>query len=187
MEAMRARKEKKYLERCRAAGIGFTALAFDTLGAAHPVTEGFLGEVFKEANRRDVCPDPRYASRAWDRVVVPLQVDVARQVLARRMEPTPEVLSVPVHLSPPVAVPCLCPAPRSFGPLPVYMDVPSLPSLLDIPAGSGSTVGFASAGCVFSAGVPQCVVCCFCCFFICFFFFCFFFFFFSFPSYFFSS
>jgi hypothetical protein len=51
LHAMRARKEKKYLERC--AGVGFTALAFDTLGAAHPATVEFLGEV-KEANRRDV-------------------------------------------------------------------------------------------------------------------------------------
>ena len=79
-----------------------------------------------------------------------MKVDVARQVLARRMEPTP-VLSVPVCLSAPVAVPCLCPAPRPFGSLPVYMDVPSLPSPLDIPAGSGSTVGSSSAGGVFYA------------------------------------
>jgi len=139
MEAVRARKERKYLERCRAAGIGFTALAFDTLGAAHPVTVEFLGR-FLADNRRDVCPDPRYTSRAWDRLVVPLQVDVARQVLARRSEPTPEVLSVLVHLSPAVAVPCLAPVPRPFGPLLPVSDVLSS-SLLDITAVSGTSVG----------------------------------------------
>jgi hypothetical protein len=77
MESVRTRKEHKYLARCREAGLGFTVLAFDTLGASHPSTVAFLDEVFKEASRREVCPDPRYASRAWDRVVVPLQVDVA--------------------------------------------------------------------------------------------------------------
>ena len=64
MEAARSRKERKYLERCRTAGVGFSVLAFDTLGASHPGTEEFLKEVFKEASRREVRPDPRYASRA---------------------------------------------------------------------------------------------------------------------------
>ena len=58
MESVRSRKELKYLARCRAAGIGFTVLAFDTLGATHPSTVAFLDEVFKEASRR------RYASKA---------------------------------------------------------------------------------------------------------------------------
>lgn len=105
MGAAKIRKEAKYLERCRASGIGFSVLAFDTLGAVHPDTSEFLGEVFKEALRRDPCPDPRYASHAWDRLVVPLQVDVARQLLARAVESSVEVLSTPVYLSRPVAAP----------------------------------------------------------------------------------
>src|SRR5690606_3876295 len=84
MEAARARKLTKYQESCRSAGFAYTVLAFDTLGAAHPDTEAFLSEVFKEAGRRELSSDPRYAPHAWDR---PLQVDVARQVLARVVDP----------------------------------------------------------------------------------------------------
>src|SRR6185369_2327866 len=113
MEAARAGKVQKYGGRCRAAGIGFSVLAFDTLGATHSSTQDFLKGVFKEAQRREICPDVRYASRAWDRVVVPLQIDVARQLLARTVAPTLECLSRPVFVSPSVAVPRVVPVCRS--------------------------------------------------------------------------
>ena len=38
MEEAIARKQKKYATRCQDAGMSFSVLAFDTLGAAHPTT-----------------------------------------------------------------------------------------------------------------------------------------------------
>ena len=121
MEAAVARKEAKYSVRCRDAGVGFSVLAFDTLGAVLPATEAFLKAMFKEAALRDVCPDVRYVQKAWHRVVVPLQVDVARQVLARSFEPSLDCLSKEVYVSPPVPAPRVVPVslglPRARSPL----------------------------------------------------------------------
>ena len=78
------RKRTKYEARCKEVGINFMALAFDTLGAVHPEAKEFLSVMFNDAMSRQLCPDRRYIEQAWHRVVVPLQVDVARQILAQR-------------------------------------------------------------------------------------------------------
>ena len=92
MEVAISRKEAKYLARCQEAGLNFSVLAFDTLGAAHPQTAAFLRAMFNDARRRSLCPDWRYIEQAWHRVMVPLQIDVARQILARNVQPELESL-----------------------------------------------------------------------------------------------
>jgi len=104
MEAAMHRKRTKYQARCQEVGINFMALAFDTLGAVHPEAKDFLSVMFKDAMSRQLCPDHRYIEQAWHRVVVPLQVDVARQILARSVPPSLETLSSTVFLGP--SVPC---------------------------------------------------------------------------------
>ena len=64
--------------RCRDAGMGFSVLAFDTLGAAHPTTVSFLRGIFRDAKSKQICPDVAFSQKAWNRVVVPFQVDIAR-------------------------------------------------------------------------------------------------------------
>ena len=107
MEVAVARKKSKYLERCREAGLNFTVLAFDTLGAAHPECQEFLRTIFKDARDRALCPDWRYMELAWQRVVVPLQVDVARQILARSIPPDLETLSRVVEVAPSIPSPSI--------------------------------------------------------------------------------
>jgi hypothetical protein len=115
------RKRTKYQARCQEVGINFMALAFDTLGAVHPEAKEFLSVMFKDAMSRQLCPDHRYIEQAWHRVVVPLQVDVARQILARSVPPSLETLSSTVFLGPSVPCPTIAlnlkalPAPAPFG------------------------------------------------------------------------
>ena len=121
MQVAMQRKRTKYLERCEEVGLNFMALAFDTLGAVHPEAKEFLGVMFKDAMSRQLCPDQRYIEQAWHRVVVPLQVDVARQILARSVPPSLETLSRPVFVGPSVPCPCIelnlkpLPVPAPFG------------------------------------------------------------------------
>jgi hypothetical protein len=103
MEQAMSRKQAKYLERCKDRGLGFSVLAFDTLGATHPVTATFLKAMFKDAKRRELCPDWKSVPQAWNRVIVPLQVDVARQILSRSVAPSLDALSTPVFVPPAVA------------------------------------------------------------------------------------
>jgi hypothetical protein len=107
MEEAIARKRKKYFARCQDAGLNFTVLAFDTLGAVHPDTADFLRCMFKDAKERELCPDWKSIPQAWNRVVVPLQIDVARQILTRSLPPTLETLSSPVFVAPAVAGPTI--------------------------------------------------------------------------------
>jgi hypothetical protein len=104
MDVAVARKKSKYLDRCQEAGLNFAVLAFDTLGATHPECEDFLRAIFKDARDRALCPDWRYMDLAWHRVVVPLQVDVARQIIARCVPPELETLNKTVVVAP--SVPC---------------------------------------------------------------------------------
>jgi hypothetical protein len=121
MQVAMQRKRTKYLERCEEVGLNFMALAFDTLGAVHPEAKEFLSVMFKDAMSRQLCPDQRYIEQAWHRVVVPLQVDVARQILARSEPPSLETLSRPVFVGPSVPCPCIelnlkpLPVPAPFG------------------------------------------------------------------------
>jgi len=93
MEVAIVRKRVKYFARCQEVGLNFAVLAFDTLGATHPDTAKFLREMFKDAKSRSLCPDWKYTQQAWCRVIVPLQVDVARQILARSVQPEIEDLN----------------------------------------------------------------------------------------------
>ena len=103
MEGAIARKKAKYLARCKESGLNFSVLAFDTLGATHPDTVSFLRAMFKDAKERELCPDWKSIPQAWNRVIVPLQIDIARQVLARRVAPSLEELSTPVFVPPAAA------------------------------------------------------------------------------------
>ncbi len=103
MEHAIDRKKAKYFARCQEAGLNFSVLAFDTLGATHPDTVSFLRGMFKDAKSRELCPDWKSIPQAWYRVIVPLQVDVARQILARCVAPDLEALQTPVFVPPAAA------------------------------------------------------------------------------------
>jgi hypothetical protein len=123
MDEAISRKKKKYFARCEDAGLNFTVLAFDTLGATHPDTVCFLRRMFKDAKERELCPDWKSIPQAWNRVIVPLQVDVARQILTRSLPPSLEALSSPVFVAPALAVPSIAvmlEAPPAPLPLPPF-------------------------------------------------------------------